>query len=521
MKPSPSHRIRKQRWLVSTGSAAEAFAIRQHLHDHWQDLLLPAFDQAFNEAVNGEQVIHIPKIELRLKVTSKEQLAEMLPSLIYQHLREHLQSALQKQPRSNEPGILTTTTQPNQFDILLHYLHTGLIPWHIANTSPATITSELKATCHQRWVPLLDYLQNQRKATASFYFRLFQLLSEDKLITLVKTLFNNIPQTWWAIGEQFVTLLLREEPRFFNRHTQHQLVIMILMESMRNRESANAPDFAFLVESALSQEEKSRLKDFILSLPAAVAILFQPKLTETVLVDNAILLPTLPHAESDSSVGCATYYPLINASSDSDTFYDVLLDESVWVNNVALLPTLHQTAVFNPPTKERFPLTVNHAGLVLLHPFISPFVENRGAKEIGKTQLASLPRAAALLHFLATGQEEIYEYELGLIKILLGLSPDIPLLVAEGLIESSDQAEIETLLQSVIHHWSILKNTSVHGLRTSFLQRQALLSEAENGWKLQVECQAFDMLLNYLPWSISVVKLPWMKQAIYSEWPTP
>ena len=163
---------------------------------------------------------------------------------------------------------------------------------------------------------------------------------------------------------------------------------------------------------------------------------------------------------------------------------------------------------------------VHQAGLVLLHPFMLRFFESTGILEKGDIQLSSfsLARAAALLHFLATGREEVYEYEIGFIKMLLGMHPESPLLVCEGLIKSCDKEEAESLLQSVIGHWSVLKNTSVSGLRSSFLQRPALLREDENGWNLHVERVPFDVLLDQLPWSISIVKLPWMKKALYTEW---
>lgn len=178
------------------------------------------------------------------------------------------------------------------------------------------------------------------------------------------------------------------------------------------------------------------------------------------------------------------------------------------------------TAVEIASPDGEFPLLVNYAGLVLLHPFISPFFEATGVKAANSKAIADahIPRAAALLHFLATGQEELYEYELGFIKILLGLEPDTPILVGEGLIEESDRQEAEALLQSAINYWTVLKGTSVNGFRTSFLQRSGLLRNTENAWILQVEHQAFDLLLEHLPWSISVIKLSWMKYPLYTEW---
>jgi hypothetical protein len=166
---------------------------------------------------------------------------------------------------------------------------------------------------------------------------------------------------------------------------------------------------------------------------------------------------------------------------------------------------------------------VHHAGLVLLHPYLSRFFESTGVKEAGQPALvpAQVPRAAALLHLLARGEGEVFELELDFIKVLLGLPIEAPLPVSEGLLLASDREEVEGLLSAVIGHWRALRSTSVKGLRGSFLQRPGLLREEERGFRLQVEPAPFDMLLGQLPWGIGTVKLSWMKKALFTEWPAP
>src|SRR5436853_369125 len=78
---------------------------------------------------------------------------------------------------------------------------------------------------------------------------------------------------------------------------------------------------------------------------------------------------------------------------------------------------------------------------------------------------SALPRAAALLHFIATGREELYEFELGIIKVLLGLRLETPLAVSEGLLVREDREECDALLRAAIGHWNALKTTSIDGLR--------------------------------------------------------
>jgi hypothetical protein len=78
--------------------------------------------------------------------------------------------------------------------------------------------------------------------------------------------------------------------------------------------------------------------------------------------------------------------------------------------------------------------------------------------------------------------------------------------------------EADEMLLALIEHWSVLKNTSIDGLRESFLKRSGKLSIENNNWLLQIEQRPYDMLLQQLPWGISMIKLPWMKKLLITEW---
>jgi hypothetical protein len=97
------------------------------------------------------------------------------------------------------------------------------------------------------------------------------------------------------------------------------------------------------------------------------------------------------------------------------------------------------------------------------------------------------------------------------------LEPGQPLAVSKGLVSQSQKEEADSLLCSVIDHWASLKNTSIEGLRSSFIQRNGLLSPDQDGWKLHLESASYDVLLKTIPWSYSIVKLPWMNKPIFCE----
>jgi len=165
---------------------------------------------------------------------------------------------------------------------------------------------------------------------------------------------------------------------------------------------------------------------------------------------------------------------------------------------------------------ERNGLYVENAGLVLLHPFLPQFFS--ALKVAGDEELLQPGRALQLLHFLATGSENVPEYELVLPKILCGLAPASFAGEPEAL-SDKEKEESEALLSAVTRHWDVLKNTGIDALRETYLKRNGKLTRwYDGGWLLQVESKSFDILLESLPWGISMIKLPWMPHMLRVEW---
>lgn len=159
---------------------------------------------------------------------------------------------------------------------------------------------------------------------------------------------------------------------------------------------------------------------------------------------------------------------------------------------------------------------IDNAGLVLLHPFLLRFFDALGisiAEEIVQPD-----RALGLLHYLATGQIKAPEYELVLPKIICQVPLSTPI-HSDIEITETEINEASALLDAVIEHWDVLRNTTPDGLRGTFLLRPGKLTRKEDGdWLLQVESRTFDVLLEHLPWGISMIKLPWMKNMLWVEW---
>ncbi|MBN1340816.1 MAG: hypothetical protein JXA03_15920 [Bacteroidales bacterium] len=161
---------------------------------------------------------------------------------------------------------------------------------------------------------------------------------------------------------------------------------------------------------------------------------------------------------------------------------------------------------------------VGHAGLVILHPFLEYFYKEFDLLEKGNFKNdTSKILAVHLLNYLATGLENPPEFDLVFEKYLCGMEIESPV-VRDIALSQSMKIESENLLNAVIGHWNILKNTSPNGLREGFLQRDGKLILNEFQPRIIVEGKSHDVLLDYLPWGYGVIKLPWLKKPLYVDW---
>lgn len=158
---------------------------------------------------------------------------------------------------------------------------------------------------------------------------------------------------------------------------------------------------------------------------------------------------------------------------------------------------------------------IGNAGMVLLHPFLPRLFDALGIA--AQERLLQPERALCLLHYLTTGKTSVPEYELTLPKILCNVPPKTPV-ERDVELTAIEQKEAAALLEAVIRHWEVLQNTSPDGLRGTFLVRPGKVSVRDGDWLLQVESRTCDILLDRLPWGISMIKLPWMKKVLWVEW---
>ncbi|HNP26829.1 MAG TPA: contractile injection system tape measure protein, partial [Nitrosomonas sp.] len=161
---------------------------------------------------------------------------------------------------------------------------------------------------------------------------------------------------------------------------------------------------------------------------------------------------------------------------------------------------------------------IQNAGQVLASPYLPRLFGLLELIEAGTfTNRQVAERAVHLLQFMVSEETHSPEYRLLLNKILCGLPAGIPVC---NQIELShrERDTIEDLMRGMIRNWKTIGKTSIEGLRETFLQRQGQLQLKDGIWFLTIEPGPFDVLLDQLPWSFSVIKHSWMERAVHVTW---
>ncbi|MGF1586731.1 MAG: contractile injection system tape measure protein [Bacteroidales bacterium] len=161
---------------------------------------------------------------------------------------------------------------------------------------------------------------------------------------------------------------------------------------------------------------------------------------------------------------------------------------------------------------------IKNAGLIILSPYLETLFEKCGLTINNEfIDKQSIFIAVRLLEYAAIGKAGSEENELVINKLLCGLSV-LDTIVVNINLSNENKEIVDDLLNAVIQHWTVLGNTSIDGLRLSFLQREGRLEEHEEQYNLNVEQKAYDTLLDHIPWSFHNIGLKWMEKNILVEW---
>ncbi|MEG2071326.1 MAG: contractile injection system tape measure protein, partial [Bacteroidales bacterium] len=202
--------------------------------------------------------------------------------------------------------------------------------------------------------------------------------------------------------------------------------------------------------------------------------------------------------------------------------------KSLYLKYISLLQTninsnvsedLMQKKIDQNKISMEHPIMTNNAGLAILSPLLPHFfnlADLLSPKWQFKDCHAQM-RALYLIQYLVYGHTNFPEYAMSLNKLLIGFNIIQPISFCFQISEKEKNL-VESLLLHIIAQWEKIKNSSIQGLRESFLQREGRLEVSENAYHLTVANRSYDMLLDYFPWQIHSIKYPWMSKEIIVRW---
>jgi hypothetical protein len=512
------HRIRRQTWQVTVPDAASALAIRQCLRVAHDSQLLPVLDSALNAVAEGRN-LHLPRLELRLRVSHPERLADELPGLLADAARQALAEVIDA-ASVEEAGAASSLSR------LQHYLLHGDLPWADAHRPAADLRSELMAETaawsvepDNAWSALMAALPSEAPARLAALQRWLPLLDAADRSRWLAAAAERAAGFGPAAAEALRHLLAVSSGPVRDRLRDglHALALVLADGPFPVAWSAAiATGLTRLVDAPGIPAELDQIRRQI-----------EGALTDLDLVSGDGGGGGGGGGGEDGSAGDGTVGGWGGNRNDGAPAAATESRQAIDLASNLPVPLglglgLGITRALDSPLGQ----PLRSTGLILLHPWLPRLFANLGwvveSPPAGDPfPWSQLPEALTLLHWLVTGRADPLEFELGTAKLLLGLDPTAALPIQPGRLDEAALEEGGALLDALIAHWPALGSTSRDGLRVAFLQRDGLLYRQESGWLLRPQPKTYDLLLDRLSWSIRLILAPWHRQPLHVEWGEP
>lgn len=431
-------------------------------------------------------IIDIDSLELQLgNSVTEETLEEEIRKALSEKVKEI--SLLKRIPVELLAGKEIAHTKVNYFFQFEQYLKTGL-HYHSGN-SYSLQNSKLyfDALAEMNDDTIISWLKDKMKLPDTG-IRLLEFFSFEETVQLFSRLISNSAALQRSLN--LINKLMRAAKLFIPGliNSYHQYRLYLLPAHFTEREYVVEWWKEIISIGLVSDREKSKLQDFL------------QKYSEHYSSQSQALFSTTELSVLEHLV-----------QSNRSAFF--ILSDAATKDKTAPLPADSGSAL------SEHPVFIENAGAILLYPYLRKIFNGNGwlNEQNDFFHHSFQQEASYYLQYIVTGKADVKEYELLLNKLLCGYPPDAP--VSRNWNPEKAQIEVaNSILKEVIGNWSKLGNTSPEGFRNSFLLRPGKLKEEENNWILWVERRGWDILLDGLPYPISIIKLPWMIKPLFVQW---
>ncbi len=535
---SQRHHIRKQSFELRVSSDTDVFGIQQSLSRHFWDAVAPRMEALFNQLVSSDQVIVIDRLEIDLgfiplqELTSEEGLLKLIKQLDLT-LSGKIEAARNKVER--RPVTYNTWEQ------WYYFLKNGSLPWscdapdedwwravlegfvteaslieklkELLQKYPTTLSRLVWQHSDKFLTSLVEiYTGNSQKALTSIRDELIAWYLDpydDIPVPEIRTDRSNIVtdnrNNSLLFKERFWRFILDQAILKSRLLSTEQLMMQYIKHLLTPSELASWTKYTTKKRSQLLRYPA--VADLLLKIGQSSSSKTKPETSQSERPDirnDDHKRKTIPSQKKEEELDLLN---LTTSIKDDRLILSDLVSQSVTDGEVDKQPELSDQEWY-----------LDQAGMVLLHPFLARFFEKLELVRDGVfIDDANRHKAIHLLHYLATGATQPHEYELALAKLLCDWPQTAPLR-KEIVLTEAEMEESENLLKAAIENWSVLGNTSIEGLREGFFYRDGKLIHGSGGWQLLVEQKSIDVLLDQIPWNLSMIKLPWMKELLRVEW---
>lgn len=487
--------IRKQTVNFQYNGNTDAFALQKEVSDWCNFSLIPEIEQQLELSGLGDMYLSIDKLVIHASVNHKEwqqQIRNQLLVNLNQQLKDY------KPAFVKEAGAERAETRSQKLDeLILFFFENGYLPWW----SKAFVQTDFNAL-------LVSWINEEKTQTRrnAITLRLQQIVSAP----LIRRMMNQLPDDLFfkwtgsifkaeaeiiSEAESFSRTLLKEAGSKSRKKwvaTVFNEVLLAMLIEYAGKIDIEQTMQAF--RARLHHESKGKV-----SVNKAFDIGCAP--SENQFTDAwKLMMAEEPGNNAGQEMKVA----------DKDNRYNIEQKTEAFIRNEVSKDSIEQIT-----EGLREGIYIENAGAVITAAFLPRLFDR--LEIASKTEIIKSDLAVMLIQYIVSGNAKSEEHELVLPKILCGIDPRQPVNTNRRL-TLAQMKEADEMLQALIEHWSVLKGTSVEGLRESFLKRSGKLMQVDDEWLLQAEQKAYDMLLEQLPWSISLIKLPWMRNVLKTEW---
>jgi len=515
--------------------------IAMHVQDQFSGLMKekinPSLDKLFSALAGEDEIIRIDKLIIDIGTVNLNKIKSDIPEQIISVIEDELiailneKKTLPKREWVDTNRVKSKVVQASRkpLGLLIFFLQKGYFPWWNDNsglTKPEDVLENVsrlsKAGLETDLLPVLKKEIPRQRLILQF--------AESKVRALLIKLDRDFFETAEKLFHSATATVLTDDIKKVLTPSFYSVCLRKIAagEKINSEEEKTSFWSELLYEAFIHQQEKKGATVISGIIEKAVTFLKTEKITSK---DDLLFFNAL--AGFKTSVGGAglkydMQFPskaevLLNTSeAKSSESIDLINRLKEQEEKIKLNPGKDEskTLTKSPPLfSEEDDIQVFNAGLVLLHQLLPYFFD--GMKLLDEMLQFkdddSVVKAVHLLQFIVTGKEDHEESKLALNKVLCGM--DITMPVPKNLsLTQEEKRECIHLMETVLKRWEALKTTNPETLRQTYLVREGILKRSGAGWKLTVERNAFDVMLEKLPWQISIVKLPWNPEILYVEW---